>query len=58
MIIGQETSDVKPEKITYFGKSFDVMLEEVKKVSLKFEDSPNVAGFSLNNADSFLEMEW
>lgn len=55
VIIGQETSDVKPQKITYFGKSFDVMLEEVKKVGLKFENASNVAGFSFNNADSFLE---
>lgn len=57
MIIGQETSDVKPQKITYFGKPFDAMLEEVKKVGLKFENSLNVTGFAFNNADSFLEMK-
>lgn len=58
VIIGQETSDVEPKKITFFGKSFNAMVEEVKKTGLKFENSPNVEGFSFNNADSFLEMEW
>ena len=58
LLIGQETSDVSPKKLTYFGESFGDMLEEVKKVGLKFENSPNVAGFAFNNADSFLGLEW
>ncbi|QQS21274.1 MAG: hypothetical protein IPL87_01990 [Candidatus Moraniibacteriota bacterium] len=58
IIVGQETSDVKPQKITYFGKPFNALVEEVKKIGLKFENFQNVAGFSFNNADSFLEMEW
>lgn len=58
VIIGQETSNVDPKKITYFGKSFADMVEEVKKIGLKFENSPNVAGFAFNNADSFLELPW
>lgn len=49
---------MSPKKLTYFGESFDAMLEEVEKVGLKFGNSPNVVGFAFNNTDSFLGLEW
>lgn len=57
IIIGQETSNVKPKKITYFGKSFNDMLKEIKKIGLNFEGYTNIGGFAFNNADSFLELK-
>jgi hypothetical protein len=57
IIIGQETSDVKPKKITYFDKDFNSMVDELKKVGLTFENYSNFAGFAFNNANSFLELK-
>lgn len=54
IVVGQETSDVQPAKLTYFGKPFAGMLGEVKKIGLTFENFPNLKGFAFNNADSLL----
>lgn len=56
VIIGQETSNVQPEKITYYGKSFNALVEEVQAIGSEFELNSTFGGFSFNDADSFIEI--
>lgn len=58
IVIGQETSDVEPERITFFTMPFNNMVDEVKKISTRYEIFPNFGGFAFNNADSFLGLDW
>jgi hypothetical protein len=56
IIVGQETSDVQPRKITHFDSSFRDMVAELSKIRSSVAGSSNAAGFAFNDADAFLEM--
>lgn len=58
IVIGQETSDVDPERITFFSMGFNSMVDEVNKIGMRYEAFPNLGGFAFNNADSFLSLSW
>ncbi|MBC7943355.1 hypothetical protein H7X68_02580 [Candidatus Saccharibacteria bacterium] len=56
ILVGQEVTDVKPEKITYYNKSnFDLFIN-LNKINRKYSDRANYEGVTVNDASEFIEM--
>jgi hypothetical protein len=53
VIVGQEVSNVEPEKITFYEKSKTEMSQEIKWIEEQFGAIPNYGGIAVNDLESF-----
>jgi hypothetical protein len=56
ILIGQETTDVKPAKITFFGGTKDELKQAVTELQTTFTDNTNLAGFAFNDQEGFIKL--
>lgn len=56
-LVAQETMDVKPAKITYYGTTLSKLRDQIAKISLSFAENKNLAGFAFHDAQSFLQLK-
>ena len=56
VIIGQETTNVEPEKITFFNKTKTEMSTEVKWIDEQFGSVPTYGGVAINDFVGYYEM--
>jgi hypothetical protein len=56
IIIGQETTDVEPAKITYYGQSMPEFSHEAKLIAEEFQTSQSFGGIAINDLDGFTNL--
>jgi hypothetical protein len=56
IIIGLETADVEPEKITFYGKSLAELSSEYRLVSEEFEGSGVLGGIAINDLEGLKDL--
>lgn len=56
VLIGQETTDVQPAKITYYGQSATEMSNQIALIDQTFKDSSAYSGVAINDLAGYREL--
>jgi hypothetical protein len=56
ILVGQETGNEQPAKITFYGLGKDKMYTEMNKVYDYYRTNPNFKGFAINNLNTFISL--
>lgn len=56
LFIGQETTDVQPVKITFFGQTHKHLDTEINSIYKHFSSQPNFGGFAIHDLPGFIAL--
>ncbi len=56
VIIGQEVTDVEPQKITFYGKTLTEFSQEAKWIEEEYGKNPAFGGIAINDAAGYIEL--
>lgn len=57
IVLGQETSNVQPSKITFYGLGRTNLQTEMKKIAASFMSKPTFSGFAIHSLDSYMTLK-
>ncbi len=57
VIIGQETTDADPPKVTFLGMTKEAMKIEMKRIAAAFISKTAFGGFSIHNLESYMHLK-
>lgn len=57
IFIGQEITDVLPSKVTFYGKSKEVLNKEMEKIARAFKGKSVFKGFSIHTLEGYIQMK-